>query len=115
MSNLNQVKEKGTKIEINGKERTIKYDLNALAELEENYGTFDEWENKLASSSLVVLRKFLWIGLKHEDENLTEKEVGAAFDMSNLKSIGEVIRDGLLGSMPEASDEEKKTENQTQS
>lgn len=115
MSNLDQVREKKTKININGKEMVVRYDLNALAELEENFGSLEDLENALNTGGMKNLRKILWIGLKHEDENLTEKEVGAAFDLKSLVNVGTIIKEALTGSMPEPEEttEEEKEKNVT--
>ena len=43
MANLKDVKSKVTKITLNdGVERVIKFDLNAMAELEDRYGSIDK-------------------------------------------------------------------------
>ena len=74
MSNLDQVREKNVTLNVGGKDRILKYDLNAMAELEDVYGDLDGIQAALSSFSSKALRKFLWAGLIHEDPNLTEKE-----------------------------------------
>ena len=47
MSNLNNVKVKATPIELGGETYHLKYDLNAFAELEEEYGSLNRALNSL--------------------------------------------------------------------
>lgn len=133
MSNLEDVRTKEIAIELGGKLRHFKYDLNALAALEEGYGTINDALRKLQGEldrdedgkvimtkdadgnevpqrkfSLRLLRTFVWAGLLHEDESLTERDVGA---MLNMKSLGDVmpkITDAIEASMPQLTNEEKK-------
>ena len=78
MANLNDVKSKDIKITLaDGVERTIKFDLNAMAELEDKYGSVDAAFEMLDKNSIKALRFILWAGLSHSDENLTVYKVRA--------------------------------------
>lgn len=70
------------------KERTLKYNLNALICAEEITG------KKLASLGedangfdLSFLRGMLFAGLKHEDKELTLEQVGDMIDMENMEDV----------------------------
>ena len=133
MSNLEDVRTKGIPIELGGKLRHIKYDLNALAALEEDYGTINDALRKLQGEkykdedgnvimtidkdgneipqrkfSLKLLRTFVWAGLSSEDENLTERDVGAMLDMKSLGSVMPKITEAIEAAMPVLTDKEKK-------
>lgn len=98
MANLKDVKSKDIKITLSdGVERTIKFDLNAMAELEDKYGSVEAAFELLDKNSIKALRFILWAGLIHEDESLTEKQVGSLIDMRYMQEIM-----GTLGSAFEA-------------
>jgi len=140
MSNLEDIKAKGTEVILSGNKEYLKYDLNAFAELEERYGsinkaidglqgkiekdedgkplpTFDE-NGKVAkdkdgqdiprrSFSIKLLRTLLWTGLIYAKPDLTEQEVGALVDFSDLKNIIEAIGKAIQNSMPKLTKEEE--------
>lgn len=83
------------------KERHLKFDLNAFAELEEIYGDFETAMNEMSKGSIKAVRSILWAGLVHEDENLTIKQVGSMIDMSNIKEVMAVISKAISEAMPE--------------
>lgn len=71
------------------KERTIMFDLNALIEVEESLGfSLAELGDKI---SIKVMRTLLTAGLRHEDESLTERQVGAMITMKNMKEVQEAL------------------------
>jgi len=148
MSNLEDVRTKGIPIELGGKLRHFKYDLNALAALEEGYGTINDALRKLQGEidkdengevimieekdddgniimikdkdgkevpkqvpqrkfSLKLLRTFVWAGLLHEDESLTERAVGAMLDMKSLGSVMPKVTEAITAAMPVLTDKEK--------
>lgn len=96
------------------KERHLKFDLNAFAEIEEQYGSVDEAMDALEKGSIKALRVVLWAGLIHEelDENgnpkVTPKEVGSLIDITSFamlqKKLGEAMTNDLgdLGDSEEA-------------
>lgn len=68
------------------KKRTIRFTLNALAEIEDALGVP---LSKLSEVELGVktVRTMLWAGLLHEDETLTERQVGNWVDFENLEEV----------------------------
>jgi hypothetical protein len=91
------------------KPRTLRYDLNAFAELEEIYGSMDQAFAAMQSGSMKAARTLLWAGLLHEDENLTPRQVGALVTLDNMEPVMDAISDALLEAMPsgDASDSEE--------
>ena len=108
MSNLREVKPKAKTITLNdGVEREIKFTLNAMAELEDRYGSVQAAFDALEQNSIKAARFILWAGLMHnEEENLTEKQVGNLIDINTLQSI--------MDTMGEALAEDNPTEEETQ-
>ncbi len=83
------------------KPRTLRFDLNAFAELEEKFGSMDAAFQAMKKGSLKAARALLWAGLLHEDETLTEKGVGAMVGLQNIGGIMEIIADAMNRAMPE--------------
>lgn len=73
------------------KPRNLIVDLNVFAELEEIYGSHREAIDALKSGSFKAIRTFLWLCLVHEDETLTEKQVGSFVNASNMELLASVI------------------------
>ena len=100
MSDLKTVRNTKIQLEIGGKLRSLHYDLNAFAELEEAFGNLSEITEKLTNPAIKDLRKLLWAGFIHEDEKLKEKEVGSWFTFTDIKLITDKITDALFAAIP---------------
>ena len=79
-------------IELGGKERHLKYDLNAIAEIGERLDitiSFENFVKDLMSTQIPfsALRVILWAGLRHEDPDLTPEQVGAWVDLDNMQQV----------------------------
>jgi len=71
------------------KERVIKFDLNALIEVEDKLGfSLAELGDKI---SIRAMRTLLTAGLRHEDTELTEEQVGSLITMDNMKEVQEAL------------------------
>lgn len=101
MSNVKDVKHKAIKMTLSdGVEREIKFTLNAMAELEDRYGTVDAAFDKLNEGSMKAIRCVLWAGLLHTEEGLTETQVGNLIDVMNIKDIMDSMNTALDADMP---------------
>jgi hypothetical protein len=89
MSNLADVKNKTVKITLNdGVEREIKFTLNALAELEDKFGSVQAAFDKLEKqNSMKALRTILWAGFLHKEPNITEQQVGNLIDLAYMQDL----------------------------
>ncbi|MTV50090.1 hypothetical protein GJ688_14025 [Heliobacillus mobilis] len=76
------------------KPRKLRYDLNALAELEDKLGVSLQELDQLAMG-VKQLRVFLWAGLVHEDPGLSEIDVGAFVDLENLGEVNQKITEAF--------------------
>lgn len=102
MSNLKDVRANGTPITLcDGVERELKFTLNALAEMEERYGSVDDAFKALDAGSIKAVRFVLWAGLMHTDENLTEKQVGNLIDTKCMAEIMEQLNAAFTEDMPD--------------
>jgi len=103
MSNVASVRNKGVRVELD-KPRTLKFDLNSFAELEERYGSVDKAMQVLQSGTIKGIRTLLWCGLIHEEETLTEKQVGAMIGISDLAELSASLTEAMTGALPAAED-----------
>lgn len=100
MSNLQDVREKGVKVELDGREFTLFYDLNAFAEIEDDFGVIDEVLEKLGRSSAKTIRALLWAGLLHHHPEVTTTEVGRLIGFQDLGDLSEKLRVAIVGALP---------------
>lgn len=102
MANVKDVKSKAVKITLtDGVERTIKFTLNAMAELEDRYGSVEEAFKQLDNNSIKAVRCILWAGLIHEDPDLTEQQVGNLIDIQYMQELMASLGDAFDADMPE--------------
>lgn len=80
-----------TIIELKGKKYEMNFDLNAMAELEDIFGSLRIAIVELKKKKLKAVRSFLYAVLKSTDESLTEFEVGKLIDMNNFTTIEKAI------------------------
>ena len=101
MANVKDVKAKAVKITLtDGVERTIKFTLNAMAELEDRYGSVDEAFKQLDNNSIKAVRCILWAGLTHEDPDLTEQQVGNLIDIQYMQDLMASLGSAFDADMP---------------
>lgn len=79
------------------KERTIKFTLNTLIEVEDSLGhPLSEMGENV---SIRTIRTLLTAGLKHEDAELTEAFVGDLITMDNMKEVQDALAVAMGGSV----------------
>jgi len=95
----------GIHIELNGKARRLRYDLNALAEVEEKLGiSIAQFAD--VPISIRTIRTLIWAGLIHEDADITEKDVGAWIGPGGLSmtdamgAVGKALAEAFGGENP---------------
>lgn len=99
MSNVATVRNKGVSVDLD-KPRVLKFDLNSFAELEERYGSVDKAMEVLQSGTIKGIRTLLWCGLIHEDEKLTERQVGGMIGIGDLAELSEKLTEAMTGALP---------------
>lgn len=69
--------------------------LNDLADIQEKYGSLD----KIDLTNFSVVRFVLWLIIRKEEKDITEREVGDRFDMQTMQSemTNVLRRSGLIG------------------
>jgi len=103
MSNLRDAKPRVKTITLNdGVEREIRFTLNAMAEMEDRYGSVDAAFKALDSGSIKAARFILWAGLLDGDPSLTEQQVGSLIDIGLMNNIMEDLGQALNEDLPDA-------------
>ena len=106
---VNDVRPKAVKVDLD-KERSLQYDLNSFAVLEEKYGSVDAALSALETGSIKAVREMLWAGLIHEelDEKgepmITPVQVGSWIGIGGLEGLSEKIREALEQTKPAEDD-----------
>lgn len=104
MSNVKDAKPRIKTITLSdGIEREVRFTLNAMAEIEERYGSVQAAFDALENNSVKAARCILWAGLLHSDEGLTEQQVGNLIDISNMSGLMNSMTDALGEDSAEAS------------
>ena len=89
-------------IRLGNKDRHLRYDLNALAEIEDKLDTPIAGIADIAVS-VKTIRTLVWAGLMHEEATLTERDVGGwigaggASVSAVMEKVGEALADAFGG------------------
>ena len=83
-----------------GVQRTARFTLNAMADMEEKYGSLQAGFDKMKEGSISATRYLLWLVLSPDDENLTEREVGNLIDTTNMGELMDTLMDILMENIP---------------
>lgn len=108
MANLKQVRRNKIKVVLSdGVERELKFSLNAMADLEDKYGTVDNAFKELEEGHITAVRYILWAALRDDDESLTERQVGGLIELSSIGDIMKAMNSAATGDMPEPEPEKE--------
>lgn len=102
MANLNNARAKVTHITLrDGVERELSYTLNAMAEMEDRYGSVEAAFKEVETGRMKAIRFMIWAGLLHTEEGLTEQQVGNLIDVQCMENIMQTMQQALGEDMPE--------------
>lgn len=92
-----------------GKERHLRYDYNALCLLEGELkiSIVDIGRIMASSGTLTQIRAILWAGLIHEDEGLTQKDVGNLIEPKEFPAVAKKIAEAFEAAFPVEADSKK--------
>jgi hypothetical protein len=106
---LSKLQKKSIEIKVEDDIFYLRYDLNALVALENEYGdieqAFDFDENP--TGAIGKLLKVLHVGLLANHPDISERDVGSIFTMENLADFQEAIGKAMDTAMPEGVAEEE--------
>lgn len=106
MGNVRDIRAKLIPMQLD-KERHLKFDLNAFAELEELYGDINTAFEEMQKGSIKAIRAMLWCGLIHEDKTLTLEQVGEMVHLGNINEVMNAITQAISEAMPKVDETEK--------
>jgi len=75
------------------KERSLRYDLNAMCTVEELTG--ESLTDLMRKPTIKNIRSVIWAGLIHEDPAITQVEVGGWIELAELQHIIKQIHKAL--------------------
>lgn len=97
----NLMKDAGVKITLD-KERTLKFDLNALCILQDKFDDLDDAFKGLGKKDFKTIRTLVYAVLAHEEgDSFTEKDAGALVTIQNITEVAEALAQALSDSIPE--------------
>jgi hypothetical protein len=104
---LAKLRKKSVEILVDGESYFLRYDLNALVELEDNYDNIEDAFNfeENPKGAISKLRKVLYVGLKANHKDISEEEVGGMFTVENLAEFQEAIAKAMDAAMPDEGEE----------
>ena len=90
------------------KERTIRFDLNAMSNFEKVTGR-NILTNALENLSANEIRALLWACLTDEDPSLTIEQVGKFVTLENMTEVAEKLNEAFTVAMPDKEAKEDTT------
>lgn len=96
-----------------GKDRYLRFDMNAFSVLEEKFGSMAEVDVHMASGSMVDLRTLLWAGLLWDETEvdeytgepirytLSQHKVGSWFTIESMRALMPVIENAVSAGVPD--------------
>lgn len=100
-----ELKNKGIKFTLKGKEYDLKLNMNTFCELEEVYGDINKAFDDLQNMKIKAIRALIYSAIKVEDETATLKGIGELLEVNDLERIGTAINEALSTAMPEAEEQ----------
>ncbi|QDP99421.1 hypothetical protein FOH38_01995 [Lysinibacillus fusiformis] len=103
------MKDEGVKITLGSEEFEVRFDLNALCNLQDKFGDFTKAFDGLDKRDFKKIRSLLHIGLANgANEDITEKEVGALINMKNISIVTDALTEAFGNAMPSTDEKEGK-------
>jgi len=99
-----ELKNKGVKFNLEGKEYELKFDMNTFCELEEVYGDINQAFEDLQNKKIKAVRALIYSAVKAENESVTLKEVGQMLTLHDMEKLGAAINEALVIAMPEVTE-----------
>jgi len=88
-------------IELGGRERHLRFDLNAMAAFEEAAGKSILSGIETGKLGARDLRALIWACLLHEEETLTLKEIGTWITPDNMNEVAGKFAEAFGAAMPD--------------
>mgnify|MGYP001564817574 CR=1 FL=1 len=94
-------------VQLGGKERHLRYTMQAMAEVEERLGLVNIFQDiPTVTLNARNLRTLVWAALLHESPEITEPEVGRWIDGENFTEVSEAFGEALKRFFPKPNGKE---------
>lgn len=103
MNELEQIKDEPKTLNIKGKERELKFNFSAWAEIEKKYdgiNNLERLQKDVEERPFETLPSLIYIGLT-DKSGVTEKNCLDDFSMGDIEKVVSVLFSALFGSLPE--------------
>ena len=101
MANIQAVRPVKHTIDLgDGVEREIEFSLNAMADLEDKYGTIEHAFVKIQEDNISAIRFLLWCLLNNGEQEISEREIGRLINLRNLNELMSSVMDYMEEAMP---------------
>lgn len=102
--NGKELKSGGTSVKavLGGKEYNLIFDMNAFCDMEEKYGSIDAGMEALVEGKIKDIRFLFWVLLRHDDDEITERQAAKMLTLQNMSDIIPLITKALTAAMPES-------------
>lgn len=104
---LNNIKDEKVFVKVNGKDRELKFNFSAWAEIEKRYGSMsniDQIEKDIAEKPFEVLPELIYIGLVDKSD-ITKENCLDDYGIKDMKEISVKLFTALYGALPEGNEE----------
>lgn len=102
------LKNKGVLITLGGKEYDLEFDMNALCDMQDRYGTLDKAFDKVSNNlNMKDLRFILWKALQHSEPKITEQETGRLITLQDIDAVTSALNAAMGAALPEPDGDEK--------
>lgn len=109
---LRSIRPRKVEIDFEDKTRHILFDMNALAELEEMYGSYGDALEALNSGSFRAIRALLYCGLLNEDPEMTLQKAGSLVAMAQMEAVSDALIAAMQDAVPTEEENEQESEKQ---
>lgn len=108
-SELEKVEVVRPKLSVGGREREIRFNFSAWAEIERKYGSiknFAQIEKDIQQKPFETIPELIYIGLV-DKEGVTKENCLDDYSMADMEKIAEVLQIALYGSLPKEDNKKK--------
>ncbi|MBD5503469.1 MAG: hypothetical protein HDR09_06920 [Lachnospiraceae bacterium] len=95
---MSAIKDGRLPVELNGKEFYLLFSLNALDEMQDRFGGYDNLDKAFDQNNPTMIKDLRWLltlvineGMDEGEQPLTEKQVGKMIHLGNLQQIKDAI------------------------
>lgn len=94
------------RIQLGGRRRVLRYDFNALCDLERALGVIGvvALKQRLNDFGFATIRAFVWAAVLHDEPDVSLREVGGwlGTDLKKLEQVGEAVGEAFVAAFPDA-------------